>query len=742
MFSLLKTSYKRFMNYCTDRPIKSMEEDLLGRLTFSNNFAKVISEYDGKDCLVIGLFGSWGTGKTSVINMALDRINQINQNGIKKLIVMNFSPWNYSDQNNLISLFFKCLKECINQSNNKELKNYVGLALYQYAEALAAVVLPYNSVLAIALKPLAKFIGSYLMKEVSLDRAKKKLEEKLLDVEAKIVVVIDDIDRLTNKQIRDLFQLVKQVADFPNVIYVLAMDRDIVCNALSEVHNLDGREYLDKIIQIPFEVPTIKKSKLEKIFWIKVDDMLKDICNEPTEKIEADTIWYAIVYLYCIKPYIKSIRDLNKLVNVFRFRYDVLNQEVSTVDLLGITAFEVLEPSLYKWIRNHKIEVCNGKVEKKLGLKEKNDFRMLCSKEFMDLGLNPEVAIKSVSILFPQFSKSVNENISHQYSNNKVRTISDEKGFDLYFLFDLEEVKVSKGIIYSCIYLFDKVEIYNRIMEINRRGDIIIFVEEITALIDKIPSERIEIIASVLLDLMPELQDEPLHFCCRNKNNIAVHNFIELVRQLVSKIRTEQERYEFIRLRIDNANAIELGIMAYFIRVIEINYERPISEFKDKNNLYVSLRHLEDLKKSYVEKIRSITAKEDLLMLPDYFVMFKLWDKLDREGVQIYLETLFKNKINILKFACRFSTLQRIDEIVGQYYWTFDFQSYLEYFSEGEVCKIIHNLDITQLKMFTKEEQTILASFVLNYSTEKKKTYNGIEVIQLVDKWNSTNRKS
>lgn len=276
-------------------------------------------------------------------------------------------------------------------------------------------------------------------------------------------------------------------------------------------------------------------------------------------------------------------------------------------------------------------------------------------------------------------------------------------------------------------------------MEINRRGDIIIFVEEITALIDNIPSERIEIIASVLLDLMPELQAEPLHFFCRNKNNIAFHNLIE---QLVSKIRTEQERYEFIRLRIDNANAIELGIMAYFIRVIEIKYERPISEFKDKNNLYVSLRHLEDLKKSYVEKIRSITAKEDLLMSPYYFVMFTLWDKLDREGVQIYLETLFKNKINILKFACRLSTLQHIDEIVGKYCWTFDFQSYLEYFSEGEVCKIIHNLDITQLKMFTKEEQTILASFVLNYSTEKKKTYNGIEVIQLVDKWNSTNRKS
>lgn len=52
------------MNYSTDRPIEMVEQDLLGRSSFSNQLGKAIYEYNGKDGLVIGLFGKWGTGKT------------------------------------------------------------------------------------------------------------------------------------------------------------------------------------------------------------------------------------------------------------------------------------------------------------------------------------------------------------------------------------------------------------------------------------------------------------------------------------------------------------------------------------------------------------------------------------------------------------------------------------------------------------------------------------------------------
>ena len=62
------------MNYSADKPIVSKDEDLLGRSTFSNKLAKAIYEYNDDSGLVIGLFGKWGTGKTSVINMAEEEL--------------------------------------------------------------------------------------------------------------------------------------------------------------------------------------------------------------------------------------------------------------------------------------------------------------------------------------------------------------------------------------------------------------------------------------------------------------------------------------------------------------------------------------------------------------------------------------------------------------------------------------------------------------------------------------------
>ena len=65
----MTTGEINFMNYSTDKPINTEEQDLLGRSTFSKQLGKAIYEYNAKDGLVIGLFGKWGTEKTSIINM-------------------------------------------------------------------------------------------------------------------------------------------------------------------------------------------------------------------------------------------------------------------------------------------------------------------------------------------------------------------------------------------------------------------------------------------------------------------------------------------------------------------------------------------------------------------------------------------------------------------------------------------------------------------------------------------------
>ena len=80
------------MNYNADKPIKTEEEDLLGRSFFSKQLAKALYECDASDGLVIGLFGEWGSGKTSVLNMTMNEVKKLGRDDEKKPVIMKFSP--------------------------------------------------------------------------------------------------------------------------------------------------------------------------------------------------------------------------------------------------------------------------------------------------------------------------------------------------------------------------------------------------------------------------------------------------------------------------------------------------------------------------------------------------------------------------------------------------------------------------------------------------------------------------
>ena len=717
------------MNYNADKPIKTGTEDLLGRAFFSKQLAKALYECDANDGLVIGLFGEWGSGKTSVLNMTMNEIKNMGEKSENKPLIVTFSPWNYSDKDNLTRLFFHRLITRIEGQDNQVKKKELGEKLKKYVNILdgLALVPVFGNALAAVLKGFARDWVNKLLEVPDLDKAKEDLEVILKESEQKLIVVIDDIDRLTNSQIRDVFHLAKQVGNFPNIVYILSMDREIVCRALQEIHNIDGNEYLEKIVQVPFEIPQISKSKVQDYLL----NQLNQIVNEKSNDIMIDSNYWGGVLNHCVTPYINNLRDVNRLINIFKFKYEALYQEVNVEDMIGITTLEVLEPKLYKWIYSNKDILCNSNNYKIFKTNEGAiEYRNRYYDEFKDMDISPNESIRFVSTMFPAFAKEINEyqgSYQSNADNKKKMRICDAEKFDIYFRHDLDSVEVSRNTIKDCIHTFNEKELVSVIDEINEKGNIIYFLEEVQSLIDDVPCERITLIVSLILSSQWKFEDETTAgIFTRTAYDMA----IDLVEMLLHRVKTEKERFELLHSILNDMDKNRVGAIAIIICRIKLFYEENQERLETKG--LISFDQLQELEKMYMLNIRSVIETEVISNIVGFHFAFFLWEKLNKEETLGYFNKVARSNINMLKFISALATRWHG---TGEKGWRIEASDYEEYIPKDEVYNKIKNLKKSDLSGFTDIEKIKLASFILNYQMNDIYPVNEEKAQELVEQW-------
>lgn len=392
----------------SDKPITKIEDDVLNRGNFSKQLAHAILAYTKTDNFVISLCGRWGSGKTSILNMVLDEIEKnVQPNTDDAPIIVKFNPWNYSDSSQLINQFFGVMLATLKSKCGGEkfkvlgniLEKYSSLFNYtQYIPVVGSFVAPLSE----SMKSVGESMKEKSEEMNSIDAQKDAVTKALLDQNHKFIVVIDDIDRLNNSQIRAIFQLINTVAGFPNMIYLLSFDREVVTRALQEEQNCNGEEYLEKIIQVPFDIPEANLDLVSNIFIEKVEKIIltEDRIND------FDTGYWQSVYTNCIYPFIKGIRDVNRILNTFEFKYNLMKNEVNETDLLAITTLQICAPEIFKWIRENVItlvggleyiDAISGKEQKNNSLKYKEQFVNIYPK-------NPNLMLKILQTLFPKFA--------------------------------------------------------------------------------------------------------------------------------------------------------------------------------------------------------------------------------------------------------------------------------------------------------------------------------------------------
>ncbi|MEO7859030.1 MAG: P-loop NTPase fold protein [Nitrospirales bacterium] len=319
----------------SDNPIRRLEEDTIGRAVAAKSFARQVLELDAKEGVVVGVLGAWGSGKTSFINLAR---TELEREGVP---ILDFNPWMFSGAEQLVESFFT---ELAAQLKIRPGFEAIGKDIEEYGEAFSGLVwLPVLGPWIERGRSLSKIVSQFLQrrKEGIGDR-REKLEEALCKIDHPIVIVLDDIDRLSSFEIREVFKLVRLTASFPNIVYVVAFDRARVEKALSD-EGVPGRDYLEKILQLAVDIPAIQTQVMDRQIFGALDNALSGITN--TGPFD-DQIWPDL-FTEIVRPLVRNMRDVRRYAVAVRGTVNALDGQIVLADVLTLEAIRIFLPDVY-----------------------------------------------------------------------------------------------------------------------------------------------------------------------------------------------------------------------------------------------------------------------------------------------------------------------------------------------------------------------------------------------------------
>ena len=324
------------MTIVGDNPIQSVGDDVLGRAEAAGYFSQQVLALDCSKGLVVGVLGPWGSGKTSFVNLARQELES------SDVPILDFNPWMFSGAEQLLESFFI---ELSSQLKMRPGLAEVGKNLEAYGEAFAGLGwLPMVGPWIERGRAAASVVGKMLKnRKEGAGGRREKLEQILSELEKPIAVVLDDIDRLNTSEIRDIFKLVRLTACFPNIIYIVAFDRDRVEQALNE-QSVPGRDYLEKIIQVAVDLPTVPESVLRHQVADSINTAVSDIENTGPFDQEA----WPDIFVEVVLPLVRHMRDVRRYSASVHGTVLALKGQVALQDVLGLEAVRIFLPDTFK----------------------------------------------------------------------------------------------------------------------------------------------------------------------------------------------------------------------------------------------------------------------------------------------------------------------------------------------------------------------------------------------------------
>lgn len=337
-----KESQQFDRGFVEDKPIKSESEDSFNRRGLAKDIAEKINNTHNSRSFAIGILGEYGSGKTSFINLIG---SQLDANSTS---FMEFNPWNVEGKSNIQEDFFDML-------SNK---------LYKIDPKVSSLILDYSRRLARSESSLAKIfkqtsILTSLFNNTSYEDDYKIINELLANSGKKIVVAIDDLDRLYNEEILEVLRIIRNTGNFTNIFYLVAYDRKYVDQAVATLRTDASSGFLDKIIQLEIPLPKREADSLQALLEEYLTIFLKEE-DLKTYKENVITTGFHHDYEYSYNKIFRQSRDVIKFVNSFRITYEKLRDEVFFESLFVLELLKFRFPIIYDRLYENRKELVSN----------------------------------------------------------------------------------------------------------------------------------------------------------------------------------------------------------------------------------------------------------------------------------------------------------------------------------------------------------------------------------------------
>lgn len=352
------------MTFIIDRPIENFVDDRLHRTAFARSIAKGFGSWTNEvGSLVVAIYGTWGSGKTSVANLV---VKQLKSDGWSDSQFVEFNPWLFKDVEQISEHFFMEIARAIGMQDPKQelmaakqWKNWASFVRTGSKWMSTASLIPGANALEQGSKGLDKaadFLegqGTLIESAAeaidgSIHSYKQDLINSLSKLEKPILILVDDVDRLSASEIRLLFQLIKANSDFPNIGFLVMCQRDIVEKSLAELmpQGLEakypiGRYFLDKIVHVGLNVPELNKEAIESELKVAYEQAVPTPYRDSDDRNAIEKI----------AGFYKTPRQIARLQSALSFQVGLFTQSnhlrVSAKDLLMLETLRLHEPEMY-----------------------------------------------------------------------------------------------------------------------------------------------------------------------------------------------------------------------------------------------------------------------------------------------------------------------------------------------------------------------------------------------------------